>query len=121
MVSGEAHGAGAARDMVVASARTTATEIRRAMVSKEGPGGRTASRGHTGLPGGVILGGRRACVLTKRSQGAVKGGGELSRCPVTRCPSATCPGKTLRCNLSHHVAGKGFLGFRMPRGAGRVT
>ena len=65
--------AGAAKDMVVASARTTAAEISsRAMVSKEGPGGGPREA----IPGGV-MGGRRASVLTKRSQlGAVEGGGE---------------------------------------------
>ena len=36
------------------------------MVSKEGPGGGPREA----IPGGV-MGGRRACVLTKRSQGAV--------------------------------------------------
>ena len=64
--------AGAAKDMVVASARTTAAEISsRAMVSKEGPGGGPREA----IPGGVMAG-RRACVLTNRSQGAVEGGGE---------------------------------------------
>ena len=38
------------------------------MVSKEGPGGGPREA----IPGGV-MGGRRACVLTKRSQGAVEG------------------------------------------------
>ena len=43
----------------------------RAMVSKEGPGGGPREA----IPGGV-MGGRRACELTKRShQGAVEGGG----------------------------------------------
>ena len=42
------------------------------MVSKEGPGGGPREA----IPGGV-MGGRRASVLTKRSQlGAVEGGGE---------------------------------------------
>ena len=39
----------------------------RAMVSKEGPGGGPREA----IPGGV-MGGRRACALTKRSQGAVE-------------------------------------------------
>ena len=41
------------------------------MVSKEGPGGGPREA----IPGGA-MGGRRACVLTKRSQGAVEGEGE---------------------------------------------
>ena len=56
--------AGAARDMVVASARTNdGRRDSRAMVSKEGPGGGPREA----IPGGV-MGGRRACVLNKRSQ-----------------------------------------------------
>ena len=66
MVSGEAHGAGAARDMVVASARTTATEIRRAMVSKEGPGGGPRREAIPGYRVESWVVGVRACLPSAR-------------------------------------------------------
>jgi hypothetical protein len=77
--------AGAARDMVVASARTTGPPIfsRAIMVSQEGSGGGPREA----IPGGV-MGGRCACVLNKRSQGAVEGGGQRAR--GTTLPPLCC-------------------------------
>jgi hypothetical protein len=70
--------AGAARSMVVASARTMAAEIAAApmvcnWVCKEGSGGGPREA----IPGGV-MGSRRACVLTERARNARSKVGEIA-------------------------------------------
>ena len=69
--------AGAARSMVVASARTTAAEIAARWCARKARGEdrERPYNVYMCIPGGVV-GGRRACVLTECSQRAVEGGGE---------------------------------------------